>query len=69
MVLVLDAQLGIDKQDLKIAEHTVNEGRVLVLAVNKWDAVKNKKELTKRFPTLLWWLIQRDYKFFIDLKY
>ncbi len=42
VVLVLDGNAILDKQDLQIAEHVINEGRALILAVNKWDAVQNK---------------------------
>jgi GTP-binding protein len=44
VVLVLDGALGLEKQDLSIARLVVEEGRALVLAVNKWDAVKDKKK-------------------------
>jgi GTP-binding protein len=40
--LVIDATQGLDKQDLQIAEHTIEEGRALVLALNKWDAVADR---------------------------
>jgi GTP-binding protein len=44
-VLVLDATQLMEKQDLTIAREIAEEGRALVLAVNKWDLVddKNKK--------------------------
>ncbi len=42
VVLVLDGNLGIDKQDLTIADHVLQEGRALVIAVNKWDAVEDR---------------------------
>lgn len=42
VVLVIDGNAILDKQDLQIAEHIINEGRALVLAINKWDAVKDK---------------------------
>jgi len=42
VVLLLDAEMGIEKQDLKIAERVVNEGRGLVIALNKWDAVADR---------------------------
>ena len=42
VVLVLDGTLGMDKQDLTIADHVMQEGRALVLAVNKWDAVEDR---------------------------
>jgi GTP-binding protein len=47
-VLVLDGTLGLDKQDLAIAELAETEGRALVVAVNKWDAVENTKEAMAR---------------------
>jgi len=48
VVLVLDSTDMLEKQDLTIARRVINEGRVLVIAVNKWDLVKdNKKTLAK----------------------
>lgn len=44
IVLVLDSGTILDKQDLQIAEHVINEGRALVIAVNKWDIVEDKTE-------------------------
>jgi GTPase len=44
VILVLDSTLGLDKQDLQIAAHIIEEGRALILACNKWDAVKKKDE-------------------------
>jgi len=42
VVLVVDAEAGLEKQDLSIAELVEDEGRALVLAVNKWDLVEDK---------------------------
>lgn len=42
VVLVLDGTLGIDKQDLTIADHVISEGRALVIAVNKWDVIDDR---------------------------
>ena len=42
VVLVLDAQTPLEKQDLQIAQHIVEEGRALVLCINKWDLVTDK---------------------------
>jgi len=44
VILIVDAAQPLDKQDLAIAHHVVEEGRALVLAVNKWDAVKDRRE-------------------------
>jgi len=53
VVLVVDGVAGIDKQDMNIAEHVVREGRVLVLAVNKWDAVEERSLIQKQLPEML----------------
>ncbi len=45
VILVVDANLPLEKQDVQIAQHVINEGRALVIAVNKWDCVKNRSEL------------------------
>ncbi len=39
VVLVLDAEAGLERQDLTIAAFAVDEGRALVIAANKWDLV------------------------------
>jgi len=44
VILVLDSNAILEKQDLQIADHVLEEGRALVIAVNKWDAVENKEE-------------------------
>ncbi len=43
VILVLDSKQPFDKQDLIIAHHVVEEGRALVVALNKWDLVRDKK--------------------------
>jgi len=40
-ILVLDATVMLEKQDLAIARLAVEEGRALVIAVNKWDLVED----------------------------
>ena len=42
VVLTLDATLDIARQDLTIARKVVEEGRILVIALNKWDLVEEK---------------------------
>jgi GTP-binding protein len=44
VVLLLNSQDMLEKQDLTIARRVINEGRVLVIAVNKWDLVKEAKK-------------------------
>ncbi|MDF7674878.1 ribosome biogenesis GTPase Der [Acetobacteraceae bacterium ESL0709] len=48
VVLVLDATRGVDEQDLQIARLIEREGRACVLALNKWDAVEDRKK-TREF--------------------
>ena len=42
VALVIDANEGLEKQDLTIARMVVDEGRALVLVVNKWDMVNDR---------------------------
>jgi GTP-binding protein len=48
VVLVLDGDVMLEKQDLTIAGLVIEEGRALVIAVNKWDKVRDKKEALGR---------------------
>jgi GTPase len=32
-------------QDLKIADHVIQEGRALIIAINKWDVAENASSL------------------------
>lgn len=47
VILVLDADGVLDKQDLTIARKVLDEGRALVIAVNKWDIADKKEVLQK----------------------
>ncbi len=44
VVLVIDGTMEFEKQDLSIARLVIEEGRALILAVNKWDTVKDKEK-------------------------
>ena len=48
VILVLDARDLLEKQDLAIARGVEEEGRVLVIAVNKWDLVEDSKAAVER---------------------
>jgi GTP-binding protein len=48
VLLVLDANAVLDKQDLTIAKLVIEEGRALVIAINKWDAADNKTDSIQR---------------------
>ncbi|HIK87230.1 MAG TPA: ribosome biogenesis GTPase Der [Alphaproteobacteria bacterium] len=45
VILVLDCNEALSRQDLAIASHVIEEGRVLVIAANKWDIVVNQEEV------------------------
>ncbi len=45
VVLMMDSQNRFEEQDLRIADLIEREGRVLVLAVNKWDLMEKKGSL------------------------
>jgi len=45
-VLVIDAVEGLTSQDAHVAGYAVEEGKGLVLAVNKWDLVEDKTDRT-----------------------
>jgi GTP-binding protein len=45
VVLLLDATRGLEAQDLRIAAQVIEEGRALVIALNKWDVAENASAL------------------------
>ena len=47
VVVLLDADQPMEKQDLTIARQVVDEGRALIIGANKWDLVKNPKQTLK----------------------
>jgi GTP-binding protein len=57
VVLLLDAEHPFEKQDLQIADLIADEGRALVIAINKWDLVgdpnKRLRELREECQRLL----------------
>ena len=53
VVLVVDATQGLEKQDLAIAALVEEEGRALVLAVNKWDLVEEKSTALRKIKDRL----------------
>ena len=42
VVLLLDATMPFEKQDLALADLVEREGRAMVIAVNKWDLIEDK---------------------------
>jgi GTP-binding protein len=44
VVLLVDAEHPLEKQDLQIAQHVTDEGRALVIALNKWDLIEDRQQ-------------------------
>ncbi|MGC6330401.1 ribosome biogenesis GTPase Der [Rhizorhabdus sp. FW153] len=45
VVLLLDATLGLEAQDLRIADKVLQEGRALIIALSKWDVAVDPPSL------------------------
>jgi GTP-binding protein len=45
VALLLDGPRGLEAQDLRIADNVLQEGRALIVAINKWDVVENSGAL------------------------
>ncbi|NDB82100.1 MAG: ribosome biogenesis GTPase Der [Alphaproteobacteria bacterium] len=59
IVLMVDANLGIESQDLNLLNYVIQEGRAVVLAINKWDVITDKKSYKEEI----------EYKLSTDLSY
>ena len=53
VILVVDALLGMEEQDLRIARLAEREGRAVVLAFNKWDAVEDRAAARRKLDDVL----------------
>ncbi len=57
VIVMMDAEMPFEKQDLAIADLIAREGRAIVFAINKWDLEKNKQgaisELREKLDRLL----------------
>lgn len=47
VVLLLDAELGVERQDLTIARQVIDEGRAMVIAINKWDLAEDGQKVLR----------------------
>jgi GTP-binding protein len=45
VVLLLDGTRGLEAQDLRIADNVLQEGRALIVAINKWDVAQDGSAL------------------------
>ena len=52
-IIVIDASVGLDKQDLVIANVAINEGKGLLFVLNKWDLIKEKKYILSQIKDIL----------------
>ena len=43
MIIVLDATIPFEKQDLQIADLIIREGRAPIIAFNKWDLIEDRQ--------------------------
>lgn len=48
VLLLLEASLGVTDQDKKIAGYALESGKALIIALNKWDLLKNQRSNTVR---------------------
>lgn len=53
VIVLIDATAPLEKQDLTIASDAAEEGRAMVLALNKWDLVKDKDKQMKEVQRIL----------------
>lgn len=51
VVLLIDAERGIEHQDLTIADLATTEGRAFVIAINKWDLVEEKQKVLRELTS------------------
>jgi len=48
-VVLVDAKVGVDKQDIQIIESTLERHRSCVIAVNKWDLVEKDTNTARKY--------------------
>ena len=52
VLLVIDAEEGIIEQDKRVAGYAHEEGKAMVIVVNKWDAVEKDTNTMKNLLTM-----------------
>ena len=60
VILMVDASIALEHQDISLLQYVVNEGRAIVVAINKWDTIINKhlyvswleQQIEKKFPNI-----------------
>ena len=51
VVIMVDAQDGVTEQDTKIAGYAHNQGKAIIVAVNKWDLIEKDTKTMDQFRT------------------
>ncbi len=46
-IVLFDASIGVEKQDLQVVEYTIEQGKPVIIGVNKWDLV-DKNEVSAK---------------------
>ena len=50
---VIDATEPLEKQELRLIRHASDEGRGIIILLNKWDKVKNSKEILQQVRDII----------------
>ena len=53
VILMIDATIAFETQDLTIANYAIKQGRNLIIAINKWDLVTDKNYYEKHYKELV----------------
>lgn len=51
--ILLDAKIGLEKQDQRIIDEAVNRRKGIIIAVNKWDLIEKDSNTAKKFEDQL----------------
>lgn len=54
-ILMIDAQIGLGEQDLKLLRYSLDAGKAMIICLNKWDnlAAEKKEDIKKQFARRL----------------
>jgi small GTP-binding protein domain/GTP-binding conserved hypothetical protein len=52
-VVLFDALVGVEKQDLQIVEYALENGKPTVIGVNKWDLIDKKEITTREYESMI----------------
>jgi GTP-binding protein len=48
-IVLFDASIGVEKQDLQVVEYTIEQGKPVIIGVNKWDLVHKDEVSAKEY--------------------